>query len=55
MAKRRHINHLLRNDFNDLAKFTFEGKCIQAKITDVYDGDTVTIVFRYKKEYVKYF
>lgn len=45
---------MLAGDFSDMKKFTFEGRLVQAKVTDVYDGDTVTIVFFNGQEPVKY-
>ena len=37
-----------------MKKFTFEGRLVQALVTDIYDGDTVTIVFFNGNEPVKY-
>ena len=34
--------------------FSFNGKRIQAKVSDVIDGDTIKVVFRWKNEFVKY-
>lgn len=42
-----HTNELLLGSFEYLNKFTFKGLVTKAKIVDVYDGDTVTIVFYY--------
>lgn len=42
-----HTKDLLKNSFDNLKKFTFEGIITKAKVTDVYDGDTITIVFYY--------
>jgi endonuclease YncB( thermonuclease family) len=36
---------LLNNTFSDVGKFTFNGLLTKARVTSVYDGDTVTIVF----------
>jgi len=40
-----HENELIKNNFDDLKKFTFDGLTTKCKIVDVHDGDTVTIVF----------
>jgi endonuclease YncB( thermonuclease family) len=42
-----HTNDLLCGSFEHLTKFTFKGLVTKAKIVDVYDGDTITIVFYY--------
>jgi endonuclease YncB( thermonuclease family) len=42
-----HENDLIENDFSELKKFTFGGIITKCKIVDIYDGDTVTIVFYY--------
>lgn len=49
-----HTDDLFNNNFNELSKFTFSGLITKAKIINVYDGDTVTIVFYFKDEPVKY-
>ena len=43
-----HTKDLLKNSFDNLKKFTFEGIITKAKVIDVYDGDTVTIVFYFQ-------
>ena len=43
----------LNQDFNELNIFTYSGKKVFAKVTDVYDGDTITIVF-YDNEFKKF-
>ena len=40
-----HTADLQNNSFSKLQKFTYNGKITKCKVTDVYDGDTVTIVF----------
>lgn len=40
-----HTKDLLSNNFTELTKFTFNGIITKARVIDVYDGDTVTIVF----------
>tara|TARA_B100000131_G_scaffold319611_1_gene365874 strand:- start:797 stop:1228 length:432 start_codon:yes stop_codon:yes gene_type:complete len=39
---------------DDIPLFNFKGHKCLAKIVDVYDGDTFTGVFKYKKDYIKY-
>ena len=39
-----HEKELKANSFNDLKLFTFEGTITKAKVVEVYDGDTCTIV-----------
>lgn len=48
-----HTKDLIKNTFEDLREFTFDGLITKAKIVDVYDGDTVTIVFYYKDMPIK--
>lgn len=36
---------LLSSDFRTLAKFTYNDLFVKAKVVDVHDGDTVTLVF----------
>jgi endonuclease YncB( thermonuclease family) len=49
-----HRSDLMKGDFDDLKKFTFDGQLVQARVTDIYDGDTVTIVFYHGDDVVKY-
>jgi len=39
---------LLSRNFDDLPMFGFIGTTVNAKVVEVYDGDTITIVFYYK-------
>ena len=48
---RKKIN--LDQDFSYLKVFTYTGRKVNARVTDVYDGDTITIVF-YDYEYKKF-
>ena len=48
-----HRIDLLTNSFSELKKFTFDKILTQAKVIDVYDGDTVTIVFYYNQNPIK--
>jgi len=36
------LNHATKGD-----KFTYDGHVCRAKVVDIYDGDTLTLVFRY--------
>jgi micrococcal nuclease len=49
-----HTNELRNNDFKNMKELTFEGMITQAKVVDVYDGDTVTIVFYYNDMPIKH-
>lgn len=49
-----HIQDLLNLNFDNLCVFTFNGTITKAKVVDVYDGDTVTIVFYHHDVPVKY-
>ena len=50
-------NCLIRKEFLELnkcsvqntEKFLFNGKSMFAKVIDVYDGDTITVAFKFKK------
>ena len=44
----------LLNENNAGDTFSFKGKCIYAKCVDVYDGDTITVKFFYRRELLKY-
>ena len=48
-----HTEDLKSNDFRDVQKFTFNGLLTKARVTQVYDGDTITIVFYYRDHPVK--
>ena len=49
-------NYNLLKDVNtdDVDYFSFKGKTFYAKPCNVYDGDTFSIVFEYRKELIKY-
>ena len=56
---KRFSNRLLKKRLqqtipNDIPMFSFDGISTYAKIYDVYDGDTVKIIFEYKGEMIKY-
>lgn len=44
----------LKTATNKVEFFSFSGKTFDVKVVDVYDGDTCTIVFKYKDELIKY-
>lgn len=49
------IEDRLRNEnFDHLEKFSFNKKQILCRVVDIYDGDTCTIVFYWKDEFVKF-
>ena len=37
-----------------IKKFSFDGKTFFARVASVYDGDTITILFYYRNELMKY-
>ena len=45
---------LTRCDMSIIDRFSFDGITTYARISKVYDGDTVTIVFKFKGEMIKY-
>lgn len=49
-----HTQDLMNLNFDNLCVFTFNGVITKAKVVDVYDGDTVTIVFYHHEVPVKY-
>lgn len=50
LLKRR----LLNVNPDDIPKFSYDGITTYAKIYNVYDGDTVKIIFEYRGEMIKY-
>ena len=48
------IEELLSLDCKNVNNFTLEGLTKTAKVVKVYDGDTITIVFKHKDEYNKW-
>lgn len=48
-----HTHELTTKNFKELKKFTFEGILTKARIVDVYDGDTVTLVFYHSDDPIK--
>lgn len=45
ISEKYHRNDLITKSFLDLQKFTYNGLLAQAKVVEIYDGDTITIVF----------
>lgn len=48
------IQKLKSTDFKKLPLFSFKDKVIIARVVEVYDGDTNTILFEYNGEIMKY-
>jgi len=48
------IEELLSLDCKNVNKFTLQGLTKTAKVVKVYDGDTITVVFKHKDEYNKW-
>ena len=48
-----YTQELTSNNFEELKKFTFEGIITKARIVDIYDGDTVTLVFYHSDDPIK--
>lgn len=47
--------NLLKLEYNDVKnKLTFEGMTTLAKVVKVYDGDTITLIWKYMGQYLKY-
>lgn len=51
--QRKSLRELQNTDFTSMELFTFKGLDTNAKVLSVYDGDTVTLVFKYKGIYIK--
>jgi len=50
----RLLKKLERVEPAEIEKFSFDGITTMAKVARVYDGDTITIVFEFKGEMIKY-
>lgn len=49
------LKRKLRNfDPESIDRFSFDGISTYAKVCDVYDGDTVTILFSHRRKIIKY-
>jgi len=49
-----YLYYDLINTTNEIPLFSFEGQNLQAKVVDVYDGDTCSIVIRLNKKLTKF-
>ncbi len=47
-----HYLHKRTNENTEL--YSLEGRRFRAKVVDIYDGDTITVVFKLNRSYVKY-
>jgi endonuclease YncB( thermonuclease family) len=47
-------NELANIDPNTISYFTFKDKYLMVKVTDVYDGDTCSIILKYAGTFAKY-
>ena len=54
-------NELIKDAYNnlnvnseDIKYFSFEGKVFYAKHCNIYDGDTLSVIFNYKGDLIKY-
>lgn len=50
----KDIEELLSLDTTNIKKFTLDGLIKTAKVIKVYDGDTITVVFKHNDEYNKW-
>ncbi len=50
----QHVEVLKSFDHSKISLFSFKDKVIIARVIDVYDGDTCTILFEYNGEIMKY-
>lgn len=48
-----HDKYLEESTFKSVSKFSFDGWIFQAKVVDVYDGDTCKVNVRYKDEIIQ--
>ncbi len=54
MTTSSQVDKLKNCDHEKIPLFSFENKRILARIVDIYDGDTCTIIFEYNGEIIKY-
>jgi endonuclease YncB( thermonuclease family) len=55
IKKMNSLNEKLKSiDYKKIPLFSFKDKIITARIVEVYDGDTCTILFEYNGEIIKY-
>ena len=48
------LDYDLQKQNNSLQYFSFDGLKTRAKVVDIYDGDTCSIVFFYRGQFIKY-
>jgi len=48
------LYYALQKQDNDIAYFSFAGVKTMAKVVNIYDGDTCSIVFKHKGHWIKY-
>ena len=48
------MNKLNNINSDDISIFSLNGYSTQAKVVDVYDGDTCTVVFKWEGKYRKF-
>lgn len=48
------IERLKSVNHHEIPLFSFLGKTMYARVVDVYDGDTLTVIFEYNGEIIKY-
>lgn len=55
ICSKKHTNNAENLDtIMDAPLFSLDGQYYKAKVVSVYDGDTITIIFKYKFDYVKW-
>ncbi len=54
MENQTHIQKLKSIDPKKVSLFSFQNKVLLARVVDVYDGDTCTLLFEYNGEIMKY-
>ena len=52
-VREKNINSLLTVNFEELPKCFCQNKDIEARVVDIYDGDTVTVIFFWGDEPIK--
>jgi endonuclease YncB( thermonuclease family) len=49
-----NMNELINVKSEDIKYFSFEGSIFYAKHCNIYDGDTFSVIFNYKGDFIKY-
>jgi endonuclease YncB( thermonuclease family) len=52
--QKKLLNKLLLQNENDIPYFSFCNKIFYAKHCNIYDGDTFSVIFEYRNEFIKY-